>query len=100
MPFIKGPDDFPEIKICRSPEHNPPNMVVLKPGMHVWRCPSCGRQITFRVPERILGETIYQSDLVLSGMSMVSNKPKDEHGRKMRAFGDPELTIGKSDWIS
>lgn len=34
---------------CLSPEHNPPNMIVLSPGTYVHTCPSCGKKQTFRV---------------------------------------------------
>lgn len=36
---------------CRHPEHNPPNMIVLPPGLHEHECPSCGAKQRFRVPE-------------------------------------------------
>ena len=40
---------FPEQ--CKDPEHNPPSMIVLKPGTHTWECPSCGQESTFTVPD-------------------------------------------------
>ena len=36
---------------CRSPEHEPPPMIVLRPGTHTWRCPSCGAERTINVRE-------------------------------------------------
>lgn len=36
--------------ICRSPEHNPPNMIVLEPGTYEYTCPACGQQTVFTVP--------------------------------------------------
>jgi hypothetical protein len=51
MPFIPNPD--PEKNKykppCTSPEHNPPGMIVLPPGEHVWQCPSCGEITKFTV---------------------------------------------------
>lgn len=40
MPFIKHipPKGRPQ---CMSPEHNPPSMMVLEPGVHIWACPAC-----------------------------------------------------------
>lgn len=34
---------------CMSPEHNPPNMIVLPPGVYRHTCPSCGNTVTFTV---------------------------------------------------
>jgi len=31
------------IKDCRHPEHNPPNMIVLSPGVYEHKCPHCGQ---------------------------------------------------------
>lgn len=39
--------DLPER--CLSPEHNPPNMVVLSPGVYRWTCPTCGKSRVFTV---------------------------------------------------
>lgn len=36
---------------CRSPEHNPPGMISLPPGLYEHECPSCGAKQRFRVPE-------------------------------------------------
>ncbi len=33
---------------CGHPEHNPPNMMVLKPGICEHICPGCGKKIIFR----------------------------------------------------
>lgn len=46
MPFIK----YEQPKICTSPEHDPPTMIVLPPGEHTYQCPSCGKITTFTVP--------------------------------------------------
>jgi hypothetical protein len=35
---------------CHSTEHNPPNMMVFRPGRYQWTCPSCGHVTTFTVP--------------------------------------------------
>jgi hypothetical protein len=47
MPFIFKP---PKIdKSCTHPEHNPPNMMVYKPGTYVYKCPACGKITRFTV---------------------------------------------------
>lgn len=52
MPFESVPEEikkqYPEP--CLSPEHRPPMHVVLEPGPHRWRCPSCGHVTDFNVP--------------------------------------------------
>lgn len=48
MPFIDY--EAPE-KICRHPEHEPPTHIVLRPGKHVYQCPSCKEQQILNVPE-------------------------------------------------
>lgn len=35
---------------CLHPEHNPPTMIVLKPGTYEYTCPACGKKTTFTVP--------------------------------------------------
>jgi hypothetical protein len=35
---------------CLSPEHNPPNMIVLQPGTYEHTCPSCGHATVFTIP--------------------------------------------------
>lgn len=34
---------------CTSPEHNPPNMIVLEPGVYEYTCPQCGKITRFIV---------------------------------------------------
>ncbi len=41
--------DLPEQSHCRHPEHQPPSMIVLEPGVYVHKCPSCGNEIEFVV---------------------------------------------------
>lgn len=46
MPFINlRPEDK---KDCDHPEHKPPffskEMAGLRPGNHIWECPSCGQK--------------------------------------------------------
>lgn len=54
MPFIrKLPEKTAEeekMDKCFHPEHNPPMHIVLQPGEHTWKCPSCGKETTFIVP--------------------------------------------------
>lgn len=35
---------------CLSPEHNPPNNIVLEPGEYEYICPACGHRVEFIVP--------------------------------------------------
>jgi hypothetical protein len=37
-------------KPCTSSEHDPPAHRVYKPGTYTWRCPKCGKTVTFTVP--------------------------------------------------
>ena len=37
---------------CRHPDHNPPIMILLDPGVYENVCPACGAKTTFRVPPR------------------------------------------------
>jgi hypothetical protein len=41
---------FPEPKICRHPEHDPPSMIVLDLGVWEHTCPGCGKTQTIVVP--------------------------------------------------
>ena len=54
MPFIKHKP--PPKPPCRSPEHNPPAMIVLPPGTHTWQCPCCGETVTFTVIQPLLSD--------------------------------------------
>jgi hypothetical protein len=48
MPFtehILPPD------VCRNPEHDPPGMIVLPAGTHIYECPECGKTTRVFVPE-------------------------------------------------
>ena len=37
---------------CHNPEHNPPGMIVLPPGVYEHTCPGCGQITRFTVPPR------------------------------------------------
>lgn len=39
----------PAAATCRHPDHDPPKLIVLEPGLYEHTCPACGRQRTFRV---------------------------------------------------
>ena len=41
-------------KICFHREHNPPNMIVLQPGVYKHECPGCKKKTTFVVPVKYL----------------------------------------------
>jgi hypothetical protein len=49
MPFIKKEPFKPE-KICQHLEHNPPQNMYLEPGHYTYKCPSCGKEVSFTVP--------------------------------------------------
>jgi hypothetical protein len=36
-------------EFCNHPEHNPPNMIVLPPGVYEHTCPRCHHKKTFIV---------------------------------------------------
>lgn len=36
-------------RLCQDPEHKPPGMIVLEPGMYEHICPTCGKKIVFTV---------------------------------------------------
>ena len=33
--------DYPQSRRCRHPEHEPPSMIVLTPGIYEHECPRC-----------------------------------------------------------
>jgi hypothetical protein len=41
--------DLPDENICRDPEHDPPSMMVFKPGVYEHTCPTCGHVTEFTV---------------------------------------------------
>jgi hypothetical protein len=40
--------DIPEP--CRNPQHDPPSMICLSPGVYEHTCPGCGARVLFTVP--------------------------------------------------
>lgn len=36
--------DFKDFGICAHPEHEPPGMIVLQPGVYEWKCPGCHKE--------------------------------------------------------
>lgn len=46
---MKKVADFPKVKRCKHPEHNPPRHIVLSPGIYEHKCPACGVVQTIRV---------------------------------------------------
>jgi len=52
MPFrsLKESEKPKELYICQSREHNPPNMIKLEPGLHIWVCSVCGKESRIFVP--------------------------------------------------
>jgi hypothetical protein len=44
--------DFEKEHICRHPDHDPPTMIVLQPGIYEHKCPACGqKQIVVQPPK-------------------------------------------------
>ena len=37
-------------KRCLDEQHNPPGLILLKPGEHTYKCPSCGEITIINVP--------------------------------------------------
>ena len=52
MPIRKIHDIEPR-KVCRHPDHNPPSMIVLKPGVYEHLCPACGKRVVFTIPAEV-----------------------------------------------
>jgi hypothetical protein len=52
MPFTKFEPLDERDRPCTSPEHDPPSMLVQQPGTYTWKCPHCGREVTYVVPPR------------------------------------------------
>jgi hypothetical protein len=50
MPFIKK-EPLPKNEICIDPEHDAPHHMVLEQGyQYTYKCPSCGKETSFKVP--------------------------------------------------
>lgn len=49
--MLRKVSDLPGHMYCRNPEHNPPSMIVLPPGVYEHTCPGCGHVTRFVVPE-------------------------------------------------
>lgn len=43
---MKKVADFTQEKQCHHPEHDPPGMIVLRPGVYEHVCPACGRKLS------------------------------------------------------
>lgn len=56
MPFIKKKeqDETSWVNYCSHPEHLPPGMIVLSPGLHIWMCPKCGKETPVHVSGHFL----------------------------------------------
>lgn len=44
--------DFPKHVTCQHPDHSPPSMAMLDPGMYEHTCPACGHLTKFTVQPR------------------------------------------------
>ena len=40
--------------VCRSGDHEPPQMMVFEPGLYEHTCPACGKRTVFRVTKPTL----------------------------------------------
>jgi hypothetical protein len=47
--MLKKIADLQEKEPCLDPEHNPPAMIVLEPGIYEHTCPSCNNKIRFTI---------------------------------------------------
>jgi len=43
--------ETPIIKKCLHPEHSPPTMIYLPPGIYEYTCPECGESTRLHIPE-------------------------------------------------
>lgn len=50
-------------KQCKHPEHHPPSMIVLKPGIHTWRCPSCKEETRVKILEIDMDSKITEENI-------------------------------------
>lgn len=53
MPFV----NFTPVKKqdrCESIAHDPPGLILLAPGQHIYECPDCGKKTVVNVPEKKL----------------------------------------------
>lgn len=46
-------DDQVTTAACRHPDHDPPKLIVLEPGLYEHTCPGCGRKRNFRVTSHV-----------------------------------------------
>lgn len=46
---LKKIADLPKHETCTHPEHEPPTMIVLEPGVYEHECPGCHHKTTFTV---------------------------------------------------
>lgn len=48
-------EPWPEIRPCTHPQHEPPNMIVIRPGKQLRHtCPGCGRTVVLRDNRAVL----------------------------------------------
>ena len=46
---LKKIRDLPYEEVCTHPSHNPPEFIVLEPGVYEHTCPGCGHVTEFTV---------------------------------------------------
>lgn len=71
MPFKKIAS-FTEDNRCLHPEHRPPTMIVMDPGIYEYKCPACGATQDVVVPQR---PTMFIGDPPWSLGPSVTNEP-------------------------
>lgn len=50
-PLTPKEKETERVNACSHREHNPPTNIVLRPGLHVWVCPGCGKEMRLNVPQ-------------------------------------------------
>lgn len=94
MPFIKFVPEKPD-RVCRHPGHNPPGMIVLKPGTYTWKCPACGKTTTFVVRGHHLRDIKRQCKLLDEAADHLHRYVESDHGIADHLTRDAILTLRK-----
>lgn len=91
MPFRpltpKEKQEYGKLRPCLSPEHSPPSMQVLPPGLHVWVCPACGHETMLQIPAVIYGGPS-TTDVPLEPVTTPDIKSLDELRRQLEVWRD------------
>lgn len=100
MPFTDHqPWDMPET--CNHPEHDPPGMIVLKPGVHTYVCPKCGQEQRVIIPPAPTLNEFFETTrkvnkaLDVKGLPEVATDALDELNSMLQVV-DKESKMGSS----